>query len=322
MQLPPACDQRHRAMAIPLRAPLGVTLRTACARLLVAVLVVSDVVWHVGDAAAQQPRNPLDETTKRRDFAKSPAPAATAALTDYDRKLDCKTLNIAVLDLVDQMKRRQVQAQKESRAPAPTLARLYARASGPTGAGIEALEGYAPVRVRAEALAALGASKGCDRIDVAARMGTAAVPTRALSDRCRVRSDFELEDCVEDIAQWRCRLLAGKGRGYLECLTKVGAQVITASGFEPTRLAHYDPDCTDKTYAPASCSVFSNDRNGAGTTWCKRVDEAVIEACDVADAKSVAKSGGKSGSKVGDRLNCQKVQCSLGTCKRLCAPPI
>ena len=325
----------------------GVTSNSLGWRHALALAIV--LLAHSGTASAQQ-------SAQSSDFTRSKTPASTP-LSDFDRKLDCRGLKSAVTDLVDQMKRLQVAALKENNAPAQTLARLYARSSDVPGAGLEAIEDYRPLRARAEALAGLAATKGCDRIDVAALMRTAAAPARAQQDRCRVRTDFALEDCVEDIAQWRCRALAGKGRAYLECLDKVAVSVIAASGFERTRLIHFDPGCNDKAYKPDTCSVFSNDRNGPGKQWCKRVDESAIEVCEISTGKAAAGAGfapafpkaidlanpprAKRDSpvggiftnpkaagantdppKAGEKINCRKVQCNLGTCNRLCAPPV
>ena len=139
------------------------------------------------------------------------------------------------------------------------------------------------------------------------------------------------------------------GRNYLECLDQVAARVIAASGFQKSRLARYDRDCTIKTYDPSSCSVFSNDRNGAGTEWCQRVDEANIKVCAQASGRSATTPGPtKNGtqrkssdrgsqsqskgvksdpskvgpSKGGIRTNCHNVQCALGACNQLCSPPL
>ena len=303
----------------------------------------------LGEASGQRPKS----RSSPANFAKSRS-NASATLSDFDRKLDCQGLASAVAELVDQMKRLQAAARKESAAPAANLARLSARSSNAPGAGIEALEDHRLARARADALAALAAAKGCVGVDVASSMRLAATPPLTSQDRCRVRSNFELEDCVEDIAQWRCRALAGKGRSYLECLEKVGLSVISASGFERPRLAHFGPGCNDKSYKPDTCSVFSNDRNGAGTQWCKRLDEAAIEVCDIAAGKPKAESSAPKTEQLQDRTsrkgagsplgnifaqptrapvkdgatkdsrktNCHKVQCGLGTCRRLCAPPV
>jgi hypothetical protein len=265
-----------------------------------------------------------------------------------DRNLNCPALHSTVLDLVDQMKRLLVQARKEERSPAPTVYQMMQRAWGPPEAGNKALEDYQRLHVRTHALAEVFAAKRCGNLEVAALLKPVAVPTIPATDRCRVRTELGLEDCVEDIAQWRCRRFAGRGRDYLECLDKVAVRVIAASGFQKSRLARYDPDCTNKTYDPSSCSVFSNDRNGAGTEWCQRVDEANIKVCDQASGRSAAtpdptkngtqrkssdrgsqtqsKGGMSDPSKVGPskggiRTNCHNVQCALGTCNQLCSPP-
>jgi hypothetical protein len=265
-----------------------------------------------------------------------------------DRNLNCPALHSTVLDLVDQMKRLLVQARKEERSPAPTVYQMMQRAWGPPEAGNKALEDYQRLHVRTHALAEVFAAKRCGNLDVAALLKPVAVPTIPATDRCRVRTELGLEDCVEDIAQWRCRRFAGRGRDYLECLDKVAVRVIAASGFQKSRLARYDPDCTNKTYDPSSCSVFSNDRNGAGTEWCQRVDEANIKVCDQASGRSAATPGptkngtqrkssdrgsqtqSKGGmsdpskvspSKGGIQTNCHNVQCTLGTCNQLCSPP-
>jgi hypothetical protein len=150
------------------------------------------------------------------------------------------------------------------------------------------------------------------------------------SDRCAVRGQLALQDCVEDIAQWRCRADQTKGAAYIVCLDRVAEQVIRASGFDSTALANFDPGCGDVA-VPATCSVFSDDRTGTETKWCKRLDEATIGVCDqprgpIAAAAPPGKNDKvPSATAVSTALPagtiCNPVPCKLGTCNRLCGPP-
>ena len=298
-------------------------------QVLIALLAIGIALLPETGAAQEPTARPR---APRSEFAPSRTPPPAAVGAD-DRQLDCETLRKVVTGLIDQLKRLRAYAQIERDLPPTTMARMVARWQGPPGAGLENAEKYPPVRLRTDTLAALHAEKGCGRIDVAALLATLEAPPRTTPDRCHVRTDLDLEDCVEDISQWRCRSFAGKGRAYLECLEKVAVQVIAASGFVRSRLAHYAPDCTDYAYAPATCSVFSNDRGGPGTKWCKRVDERAIEECDVVTPGTarpvVARPSGAQRvnatpipPKDATKTNCHRIDCGLGTCNRLCAPPI
>jgi hypothetical protein len=267
-------------------------------------------------------------TTSHRAVAAEP-------LTDQDRKLDCPGVRAAVTDVTVQIKRADAVIRKENTA-APTSLVQMLQSAPPTATAKLAKS----LRERSKALATLSNTKGCDRLDTMAqsRLGGAITkPPKADVERCHVRGELSLQDCAEDVAKWRCRAEATKGRAYLVCLDQVAERVITASGYDVTTLAHYDPGCGDVA-SPATCSVFSNNRTGSETKWCKRTSDSTIEICEppkpgtptiagVAAAKAPTKAAAPAADKpIAPTLPpgsvCRPIPCQLGTsCDRLCGPP-
>jgi hypothetical protein len=267
-------------------------------------------------------------------------------LSIYDLRLNCDGLQKEVVALADQMKRKAAEAKIEAAKPPDDLYRLLQRARRPGVSSTAAMEVSRPLRLRAEALVARYAERKCGHVSVATLLQPAQLPKDLLQvrDRCGVRFVGDLEDCVEDIAQWRCRAFAGHGRNYLDCLEKVALGTIAASGFRRRDLAHWGPSCGDKAYKPATCTVFTNDTTAGGTETCHRLDEATIEVCakatpaeKPADRQGKARGKGREGlaslfpaapprDKSASRTSpatgpCHRVTCGLGTCHRLCAPP-
>ena len=113
-------------------------------------------------------------------------------------------------------------------------------------------------------------------------------------------------------------------------------RLITATGYDVTTLAHYDPGCADVT-TPATCSIFANNRSGPETKWCKRTSETAIDVCEPpksgspamatvahnTPAKAAASPTDKSpAAALPPGTTCRPVPCQLGTsCNRLCSPP-
>ena len=306
-----------------------------------AAALVMALILPVTSAPAQsdddQPSRPRISRGDRAPLTKF----SWSTLSEQERKLDCANLKAVVVDYVDQIKKAQALARKEQNAPAPDLVSMFQRATGPAGSGLKALDDVPGLRAHANALIAHYAAKGCGQIDLAALSKPALAPVVA-NDRCQSRTELELEDCVEDIAQWRCRTVAGKGRAYLECLEQVAERAIKASGFQKTRLLHYEPECSDRFYGVASCAVFTSNRVRSGTQRCHRVDDATIEVCTVSDkpvsAAAPSRTAGsllqKSARKGADASpgpvsqaaapapsSCHKVACAPGACRRLCDPP-
>jgi hypothetical protein len=268
-------------------------------------------------------------------FAGSSAHAQVQTLTAEDQKLDCPGVRAALADLAVQSKRSEAQVRKETGAAPATIAQLF-QPPPPTAAAIQVKK----LRLRSDALTTLSSSKGCNRLDATAKSrlgGAIAKPDKTLAERCDVRGELSLQDCAEDVAKWRCRADAGKGRAYLVCLDQTAERVITASGYDVTTLAHYDPGCGDVA-VPSTCSVFTANRSGPETKWCKRTSETVIEVCDspkagtpaiaaVADARKTKPAAAPVADKPAARVlppgtSCHPVACKLGTsCNRLCSPP-
>ena len=265
-------------------------------------------------------------------------PARTYRLTEDEQKLDCPRLASAVQTQFEQIKTLQRKARKEEAAPADNIARWIARASGAPGAGIAALEEVAYVRAKADAFNAALKAKKCTPVDIdpelaktsqpgAARTGAAGLgaaglgaaglgasrqgapgleaarPGAAIADRCGVRNELALSDCVEDIVQWRCRASAKDANTYVACMDAVARRTIVASGFVPARVSLFGPDCTGDSFKVGACSVFTNGRPGTGTQWCQRQSEDEIKVCD------------------STQKNCHAEHCALGSCGRLCWPP-
>ena len=266
--------------------------------------------------------------------------ARAQALAAEDQKLDCPGVRAALADMAVQIKRSEAQVRKETATAPATIAQIF-QSTPATATAIQAKK----LRARSEALTALSGAKGCSRLDVMAqsRLGGAVVkPEQPLAERCSVRGELGLQDCAEDVAKWRCRADAAKGRAYLVCLDQTAERVISASGYDVTTLAHYDPGCGDVT-APATCSVFTTNRAGPETKWCKRTSETTIEVCDppkagtpaiaaVPDGKKAKKAAAPvtasatpekpEPAKLPPGTICHPVACKLGTsCNRLCGPP-
>jgi hypothetical protein len=270
-------------------------------------------------------------------FAAAPASASPAVLTDQDHQLDCPGLRAIQADVAVQIKRAEAQVRKETAAPPTSLVQMF-QSAPPTAAALQ----VKVLTVRAAALFTLGSSKGCNKLDVMAqsRLGGAIVtPAKPVAERCTVRGELSLQDCAEDVAKWRCRADAAKGRAYLVCLEQVAERVLTASGYDVTTLANYDPGCGDVT-AAATCSVFVTNRSGPDTKWCKRTSETTISVCEppkagmpvIAAARN--DKDGKAATPVAPAADkplpaalpagsiCRPVACQLGTgCDRLCGPP-
>jgi hypothetical protein len=260
---------------------------------------------------------------------------AAESLTEQDRKLDCPGVRAAIADMAVQVKRAESVVRKENVAPPTSLAQMFQSAT-PTAAATL----VKTLRVRSKDLTALSGTKGCNRLDEMAksRLGGAIVkPLKPLTERCDVRGELSLQDCAEDVAKWRCRGDASKGRAYLVCLDQVAERVITASGFDVTALAGYDPGCVDLA-APATCSIFVANRTGPDTKWCKRTSETAIDVCAPPKAGTPAiasvaddKKPKKAATSIADKpavtalppgTTCHPVPCQLGTsCNRLCSPP-
>jgi hypothetical protein len=258
-------------------------------------------------------------------------PPPTTGLTEQDRALDCPGLRTVVADTAFQLKKAEAAVRKANAAPASSVQQLFQRqTAAPTPADIQ----VKALQTRAEALAALSGSKGCDKLDgmTKSRLGAPLIKPvdKPAADRCNVRGELALQDCVEDIAQWRCRADQDKGATYVVCLDRVAEQVIRASGFDSTTLAHFDPGCVDPAN-PATCSVFADDRTGPETKWCKRLDEANLEVCEPPKGPQTVAAADKTGIStppvtaaavplpVGTA--CKPEPCKLGTCNRLCGPP-
>jgi hypothetical protein len=259
--------------------------------------------------------------------------AAAENLTDADRKLDCPGVRAAVADVTVQIKRTDALLRKETAAPPTSLAQMMT-ATPPTPTALLAKA----LKLRFKALDALAAAKGCNRLDNLAksRLGGAVKPEKPAAERCDVRGELGLQDCAEDVAKWRCRAEAGKGRAYIVCLDQVAERLITASGYDVATLAHYDPGCIDAT-APATCSIFADNRSGPETKWCKRTSEASIDVCEAPKSGTpaiVADAGSKPAKAAAPVAHkpvaatlppgtiCRPVPCRLGTsCNRLCGPP-
>jgi heat shock protein HslJ len=261
--------------------------------------------------------------------------AHAQALTAEDQKLDCPGVRAAIADVAVQIKRSEAQVRRETAAPPTTLAQMF-ESKPPTASATQ----IKTLRVRSDALTTLSGTKGCNRLDVMAksRLGGAIVkPEKPVAERCDVRGELSLQDCAEDVAKWRCRGDASKGRAYLVCLEQTAERVITASGYDVTTLAHYEPGCGDVA-APATCSVFATNRSGPETKWCKRTSETTINVCDppkagtpaiatVADAKKAKTAAAPVAEKPAASVLppgsiCHPVPCKLGTsCNRLCGPP-
>jgi hypothetical protein len=260
---------------------------------------------------------------------------AADVLTPQDHKLDCPGVRTALADTALQIKRAEAKVRKETAAPPMSLAQMLQTA--PVTAANTAVKAW---RGRSTALTALSREKGCNRLDEMAksRLGGAIVKTVVpLAERCDVRGELGLQDCAEDVAQWRCRNQQTKGRDYLVCLDQVAERVITASGYDVTNLAGYDPGCVDITL-PATCSVFAPNRSGPDTKWCKRTSDATIDVCeppkvgtpaiaDVSDDKKPKKAATTAAdnppaSTLPPGTICRPIPCQLGTsCNRLCGPP-
>jgi hypothetical protein len=258
---------------------------------------------------------------------------AAEALTDLDRKLDCPGVRAAVADIAVQIKRNDAVLRKETATPPSSLAQML-QSAPPIAATLHGKT----LRQRSTALTKLSTDKGCNRIDEMSksRLGGAIKSNKPPVERCDVRGELSLQDCAEDVAKWRCRAESGKGRVYLVCLEQVAERVITASGYDVTVLASYEPGCADITL-PATCSVFANNRSGPDAKWCKRVNEASIEVCEppkgtpalaaVAADKTPNPSASPAASKtlastLPNGTTCRPLPCQLGTsCNRLCAPP-
>jgi hypothetical protein len=267
--------------------------------------------------------------------AQSASPVAAAAVTDADRKLDCAGLRSAVAELAFQIRQSELQAANERSAPAASLAAMFARIDAPPGKAAQ--ESATANRRRSNALVALAAGKGCGHLDGAEHLRAATMPggqsisglgkpaAASLGDRCPTHNESALEDCVEDIAMWRCRSQSAKGRDYVLCLDAVALKVVAASGFERAGLRHYQPGCADAA-APGTCTVFSNSRGGPVTQWCKRTSETAIEVCDPPKAVPAAAAPAAPTTPAAAPVkpvgvNCRPVACKLGHCNRLCGPP-
>ena len=224
-------------------------------------------------------------------------------LTPDERKLDCRALAGAVTAQIAEIKTLRLKARKEQLEPAPSLTRMFARMSGPPGSGIAALEEIAYARAKADAFNAELQARRCKTILIDAELASVERPSGLDSDRCTVRNEFGLSDCIEDIAHWRCRNLVKDATTYVECLDYVARRAIKASGYDASRVGLYGPECAGQTFSAAGCSVFTNGRPGAGREWCQRQTENEIKICDAA------------------RTKCRTVTCRLGTCERLCTPP-
>ena len=261
-------------------------------------------------------------------------------LTGEDRRLDCIGLRIEIDGNVEQARSLQKEARKEEAGPPVTVEQMFGREAGNPEAGVEAVHQLSLMRRRLKALSDRYAEKACGHLDPKSLLTPAAIPASLLVDRCQTRNELKLEDCVEDIAQWRCRSFARQGHPYLDCLQAVAKHAIGASGFDRRSLSHYGPACTDSHYAAPSCTIFTNDTTGGGTQWCQRHDESTIEVCEQSlppsrpspkpkASPTLAFDGFKPSPEAtpapaqpgGSHTNCQKRSCPFVTCHRLCAPP-
>jgi hypothetical protein len=282
--------------------------------------------------AAEPPgQSKLQNLTARELTAQAPP---SADLTAQDRALDCAGIRGAIADVTLQLKKAGAQLRKDAAAPPASLAKMFE-----TQPDTQTEKLATALRNRSKNLGSLSSAKGCDRLDAAfksqlggSRLGGAIKPKPPeAADRCQVRGELGLKDCVEDIAKWRCRD-EGKSAAYIVCLDKIADKLITASGFDSTAMVHYDPGCGAT--IPATCSVFADNRNGPDVRWCKRLNEATIEVCDppkagaavaapVAVKNSVVRPAPAAASAT-ERpagATCRPLACALGTCERLCAAP-
>jgi hypothetical protein len=87
-----------------------------------------------------------------------PGPTATAART---QKWDCQRIEQAIANLITAMQATKARAEKEQEEMAQTLERMFARLSGPPGAGNAALAELEEARSDVDQLNGLLAEKGC-----------------------------------------------------------------------------------------------------------------------------------------------------------------
>ena len=92
-----------------------------------------------------------------------PGPTATAA-----RKQDwyCRRIERAIAELTEAMRSAKARAEMEEEQMSPTLARMFARVSGPPGAGNAALAEFQELRSDADQLNELLGEKGCTRYTI------------------------------------------------------------------------------------------------------------------------------------------------------------
>ncbi len=91
-------------------------------------------------------------------LAERPELTAKAA---RDQKWTCQRIERAIVSLSETMRVTRKQAEEEQQALAPTIARMFARASGAPGAGNAALAEFHEAQRDAEQLNALLREKGC-----------------------------------------------------------------------------------------------------------------------------------------------------------------
>jgi hypothetical protein len=92
-----------------------------------------------------------------------PGPTATVA-----RKQNwyCRRIERAIAELTEAMRSAKARAEREEEQMSPTLARMFARVSGPPGAGNAAVAEFQELRSDADQLNELLTDKGCTRYTI------------------------------------------------------------------------------------------------------------------------------------------------------------
>jgi hypothetical protein len=138
-------------------------------------------------------------------------------------------------------------------------------------------------------------------------MGTAGLAVGASTYRCPIDKVLNEVDpnCVEDVAFWECRDRRKSRDTFLECITRVGKEVITNSGQKVSDQSEWMPQC-EKWKGPSdnNCLLFGG--KGADESWCVRVDVEKVKQCE-GDRQDET------------RTKCRLVPCPLGKCTRPCA---